>query len=57
MDIDVLEMLLAKKNRVAWKKDSRRERFVLFSISGFTERLHDLATKRGDLILFSCNPK
>jgi AAA+ ATPase superfamily predicted ATPase len=57
MDIDVLEMLLAKKNQVAWKKDSRREHFVLFSISGFTERLHDLATKRGDLILFSCNPK
>ena len=55
MDTDVFETLLLKKNRIDRKKDSRRERFVLFSISGFTERLQILAVKREDLILFE-NP-
>ena len=52
MDIDVFETLLSKKNQVAWKKDSRMEQFILFSISGFTERLQKLASSREDLILF-----
>ena len=56
MDIDVFETLLSKKNQVAWKKDSRKEQFILFSISGFTERLQNLASGRRDLILFK-NPE
>jgi AAA+ ATPase superfamily predicted ATPase len=55
MDIDVFETLLSKKNQVAWKKDSRKEQFILFSISGFTKRLQKLAAGREDLILFK-NP-
>jgi AAA+ ATPase superfamily predicted ATPase len=53
MDTDVFEALLQKKDRVLWRKGSRRERFVLFSISGFTDRLQELAEIRGDLMLFS----
>ena len=52
MDIDVFELLLRKKELVLWNKGDRIERFVLFSISGFTERLKSLATNREDLILF-----
>ena len=52
MDTDIFEALLLKKNQVVWKNNSRRERFVLFSISGYTKRLQKLAYERGDLILF-----
>ena len=52
MDIDVFEDLLRKKELVMWKKSSRTERFILFSISGFTDRLQKLAADRDDLILF-----
>jgi hypothetical protein len=36
---------------VPWKKDRRRESFVLFSISGFTNRLTELAKEHSDLLL------
>ena len=52
MDTDVFESLLRKKEHVLWKNGSRTERFALFSISGFTERLQMLAENRDDLILF-----
>ena len=52
MDTDVFETLLAKKDSVQWKNDSRIEHYVLFSISGYTDRLLNLETKRDDLILF-----
>ncbi|MCL1853439.1 MAG: ATP-binding protein [Peptococcaceae bacterium] len=52
MDVDVFEKLLYKKNAVDWKNGSRRERFVLFSLSGFTEQLQDLAAGHDDIILF-----
>ena len=51
-DVDVFYDLLRKKDLVLWKKEKRNERFALFSISGFTERLLDLARERGDLLLF-----
>ena len=51
MDADVFYDLLRKKELVPWKKESRRERFALFSISGFTDRLRDLAGERGDILL------
>ena len=34
------------------EKGDRKERFVLFPIYGFTERLKSLAANRDDLILF-----
>jgi len=52
MDIDVFEALLVKKEYVLWKKDNRNEKYVLFSISGYTEQLISLAERRGDIILW-----
>ena len=52
MDTDVFEDLLVKKDAVKWKNDNRTERFVLFSISGYTEQLLELEKKRDDLVLF-----
>ena len=51
MDIDVFYDLLRKKELVKWNTDKRREKFVLFSISGFTDRLMELARERSDLLL------
>ena len=53
MDICTFEELLEKKELVKWKKENRKEQFILFSISGFTKRLKTLAENRKDLILFS----
>lgn len=50
-DSDVFYDLLRKKELVPWNKDTRREKFVLFSISGFTNRLTELSRARGDLLL------
>ena len=52
MDTDVFMSLLQKKEYVAWKKYERTERFILFSVSGFTRQLRDMAAERDDLILF-----
>ncbi|MCL2159103.1 MAG: DUF234 domain-containing protein, partial [Oscillospiraceae bacterium] len=51
-DVDVFHDLLRKKEFVPWKKETRTEKFVLFSISGFTDRLIGLAKERSDLLLF-----
>jgi hypothetical protein len=52
MDTDVFESLLRKKESVIWQNGERKEMFVLFSISGFTERLRALSAARNDLVLF-----
>ncbi|MCL2321107.1 MAG: ATP-binding protein [Oscillospiraceae bacterium] len=52
MDIDVFYDLLNKKEQVIWNNKTRREKYILFSISGFTDRLKELAESRDDLILF-----
>ena len=49
----VLKELEEKANKVDWKKDNRRNHFILFSISGFTDELTELAKVRKDLILIS----
>ena len=51
MDADVFYDLLRKKELVPWKKENRRETFVLFSISGFTAHLRELKRLRGDVLL------
>ncbi|MDO5562669.1 MAG: ATP-binding protein [Synergistaceae bacterium] len=48
-----LEALEGKAKRVDWKNDSRRERFALFSVSGFTTELTRIAEARKDLILIT----
>lgn len=50
-DADVFFELLRKKELVPWNKEKRQENFVLFSISGFTNRLIELAGERDDLLL------
>jgi hypothetical protein len=52
MDVDVFYDLLRKKEQVLWNKEVRKERFVLFSINGFSDHLQELAIKRGDIMLF-----
>ena len=51
MNTDVFFDLLVKKKQVVWNNEKRREKFVLFSIGGFTERLLALAGDRDDLLL------
>jgi len=51
MDSDVFYGLLRKKELMPWNKETRREKFVLFSIGGFTDRLRKLAQEHVDLLL------
>ncbi len=50
--INVLNSLEEKAKAVDWKKEKRKENFILFSISGFTDELIELAKTRDDLILY-----
>ena len=49
----VLYALLDKAKEVDWKKGSRREWYVLFSINGFTDKMLEIAKSRDDILL--CN--
>lgn len=49
--INVLHNLEMKSHRVEWKKTDRHVWYVLFSASGFTEELKQLAKIRPDLLL------
>jgi AAA+ ATPase superfamily predicted ATPase len=49
--LDVLNELEYKAGQVEWKRENRRNHFILFSISGFTDDLSELSKVRDDLIL------
>lgn len=49
--VSVLRSLEAKACSVDWKRNDRRVWYVLFSVSGFTEELTQLAKTRSDLLL------
>lgn len=49
--MNILRQLEDKARFVEWKKDSRREHFILYSKSGFTEELQEYAATRKDIIL------
>ena len=51
MDAKVFYELQSKAKLVDWKKEKRKETYILFSISGYTEELKEIAKKRNDLIL------
>ena len=51
--VNVLNCLMEKTMVVEWKRNGRKEYFVLFSISGFTEELEKLAASRKDILLQS----
>jgi hypothetical protein len=48
---DILNGLERKATLVDWRKGERKEFFVLFSRSGFTENLKKCGGERGDLLL------
>lgn len=50
---DLLADLEQKSEKVTWKIGKRTERFVLFSKSGFTEELKDIANTRKNVELFT----
>lgn len=51
--INVLLDLEQKAQSVEWGTEARQEHYALFSISGFTKDLEELAKKRDDILLFS----
>lgn len=50
VDIDVLEDLKRKANRVKWLSGRRRDYFALVSRKGFTKRLKEAAAKEGVIL-------
>lgn len=51
VDIDVFYKLKEKTKSVEWKKENRNEYFILFSKSGYTDRMIQLAKEMNNLIL------
>lgn len=51
--IDILKELEQKAKQVEWRKDIRKNYFILFSLNGFTSELTALSKSRNDLILMS----
>lgn len=52
IDSNVFYRLVEKSSKVDWHNGNRNEKFALFSKSGFTKHLEDLAKNRKDLFLF-----
>ena len=50
---EVFYWLQEKASLVTWKRNQRKIWYVLFSISGFSEELRQLAASRNDLLLCS----
>lgn len=48
---NVLRALEEKAARVPWERDGRTDAFALFSASGFTDELWEIAASRGDVVL------
>ena len=51
--VNVLNELEQKVDKVDWKKNDRRNHFILFNRNGFTDDLIKLAKSRNDLVLMS----
>lgn len=51
MDVDVYFNLKEKAKHVIWKNENRKEKYILFSINGFTKELIELAQKKDSIIL------
>ena len=51
MDAKVYYELKEKAKKVDWKKEERKEKYILFSISGYSKELIELEKTRNDLIL------
>lgn len=51
--LNVLTELERKTDKITWRKECRKEWFVLFSMCGFTEELIESAKSRPDVLLVS----
>ena len=51
MDIDVYYNLKEKAKQVLWKNNDRKEKYVLFSVNGFTKELIEFSKKENNLLL------
>ena len=51
--LNVLRDLEQKSAQVEWKREERKNHFILFSMSGFTDELTELSRVRNDLVLMS----
>jgi AAA+ ATPase superfamily predicted ATPase len=51
MGADVLYQLEEKAKQVPWRRDDRHNYYALFSISGFDEKLQEIAKNRKDVVL------
>lgn len=51
--VDVLRNLELKAKQVEWKREMRKDYFILFSVNGFSDELTELSKTRKDLILMS----
>jgi AAA+ ATPase superfamily predicted ATPase len=51
VEVDVFYSLAEKAKQVKWNNNYRRDHYVIFSKSGYSEGLVELAKKRADLIL------
>ena len=49
---NILDDLIEKSKKVDWNNGKRKENFALFSKSGYTENLMNMAIERGDIFLF-----
>ena len=52
VSITVLQDLESKTSSIEWRRNQRHVWYVLFSASGFTDKLKELAKQRTDLLLF-----
>lgn len=53
METDAFYSLVEKAKQVVWKKQSRKEHYILFSISGFTDELKALAESHKNILLYN----
>lgn len=53
VDTDVFYKLIEKGKDIDWNKNSRKEHYILFSKTGFTDHLIETSKKRDDLMLVS----
>lgn len=52
VDVEILEDLKQKTKDVKWKKGRRKEKFILFSKSGFTKELEDVSKENTNIELY-----
>ncbi|MDF2699163.1 MAG: ATPase [Haloplasmataceae bacterium] len=51
IDTDVFSSICEKAKTVEWNNENRKEHYILFCISGFTQPMIDLAKMREDIVL------